>query len=121
VLSAKFGIVGYIAPIVVLTTGYALFQAANNTAIMMNARAEQRGVISGMLSLSRYLGLITGASVMGAIFAVATATTDITTAHAQAVAVGMRTTFSVAAALIVAAIGIALVRRLAPAAEPYHK
>jgi hypothetical protein len=51
-----------------------------------------------MLNLSRNLGLITGASVMGAVFALASATTDITTARPEAVASGMRITFSVAAA-----------------------
>jgi hypothetical protein len=59
---------------------------------------DQRGVISGMLNLSRNLGLITGASVMGAVFALASATTDITTARPEAVARGMRITFAVAAA-----------------------
>uniref|UniRef100_UPI002FC7CA3C MFS transporter n=1 Tax=Devosia sp. TaxID=1871048 RepID=UPI002FC7CA3C len=58
------GIAGYIAPMVVITVGYALFMTANNTAVMADIRADQRGVISGMLSLSRNLGLITGASVM---------------------------------------------------------
>jgi hypothetical protein len=65
-------------------------------------------VISGILNLARNLGLITGASVMGAVFALASATTDITTAHAEAVATGMRITFAVAAVLIVCAIVIAL-------------
>jgi MFS family permease len=59
-LPARFGVAGYIVPIVVMTASYALFQAANNTAIMTGIRPEQRGVISGMLSLSRNLGLITG-------------------------------------------------------------
>ena len=36
----------------------------------MSAR-DQRGVVSGMLNLSRNLGLITGASAMGAVFALA--------------------------------------------------
>jgi predicted MFS family arabinose efflux permease len=75
------GISSYHAPIVVVTAGYALFQAANNTAVMTNIRPDQRGVISGMLNLSRNLGLITGASVMGAVFALASATIDITTAR----------------------------------------
>jgi EmrB/QacA subfamily drug resistance transporter len=102
-----FGVAGYIAPIVVITAGYALFQAANNTGIMTGIRPEQRGVISGMLSLSRNLGLITGASVMGAVFALASATTDITTARPEAVATGMRITFAAAAILIVVALAIA--------------
>ncbi len=107
-MPTRFGIAGYIAPIVVITAGYALFQAANNTVIMADIRPDQRGVISGMLSLSRNLGLITGASVMGAVFAVASAASDITTAHSAAVATGMRTTFAVAAMLIVVALAIAV-------------
>ncbi len=108
VLPAMSGIAGYIAAIAILTPGYQLFQAANNTAIMMDVQPDQRGVISGMLSLSRNLGLITGASVMGAVFALASTTTDITTAHPETVATGMRITFAVAASLIVVALAIAI-------------
>jgi EmrB/QacA subfamily drug resistance transporter len=107
-LPAIFGMSGYIAAIAVLTPGYQLFQAANNTAVMMDVHPDQRGVISGMLNLSRNLGLITGASMMGAVFAFAAATTDITTARPEAVATGMQTTFAVAAILIVAALAIAV-------------
>ena len=65
-LPARLGIAGYLAPIVFITINYALFQAANNTAVMTHIHPDQRGVISGMLSLARNLGLITGVSVMGA-------------------------------------------------------
>ena len=102
-LPATLGIPGYIAPIVVITGGYALFQTANNTAVMTDIHADQRGVISGMLNLSRNLGLVTGASAMGAVFALASATTDITTASPAAVASGMHVTFAVAAILAFAA------------------
>jgi hypothetical protein len=61
-----------------------------------------------MLNLSRNLGLITGASVMGAVFALASATVDITTARPEAVATGMRITFGVAAILIVVALAVAV-------------
>jgi EmrB/QacA subfamily drug resistance transporter len=104
---ATLGIPGYIAPIVVITVGYALFQTANNTAVMTGVPADRRGVISGMLNLSRNLGLITGASVMGAVFAIASATIDIAAAGPAAVATGMRFTFAVAGVLIVGALGIA--------------
>ena len=107
-LPATLGIPGYIAPIVVITVGYALFQTANNTAVMTDIRPDQRGVISGLLNLSRNLGLVTGASAMGAVFAFASATTDITTARPEAVATGMRITFAVAAILIVVALAIAV-------------
>jgi MFS family permease len=111
---ATFGISGYVAPIVVVTVGYALFQTANNTVVMADIPQHRRGVISGILNLSRYLGLITGASVMGAVFALASATADVTTAPPESVATGMRITFAVAAALIVVALVIAVGTR-APA------
>ena len=107
-IPATFGIAGYIAPIVVITVGYALFQTANNTAVMTDIRPEQRGVISGMLNLSRNLGLITGASAMGAVFALASATIDMTTARPEAVATGMRITFAVGAILVVVALTTAV-------------
>ena len=102
-----FCLAGYLLPIIVLTASYAVFQVANNTAVMTDVRPDQRGVVSGMLSLSRNLGLITGASVMGAVFTFAAATSDITTAPPEAVAIGMRITFAVAAALIGVALGFA--------------
>jgi EmrB/QacA subfamily drug resistance transporter len=108
VLPAISGIAGYIAAIAVLTPGYQLFQAANNTAVMMDVRSDQRGVISGMLNLSRNLGLITGASLMGAVFALGSAAADITTARPEAVATGMQVTFAVGGVLIVVALALAV-------------
>jgi MFS family permease len=110
---ARFGIAGYLAPIVLITADYALFQTANNTAIMTDVHPDQRGVISGLLSLSRNLGLITGASVMGAVFAFASATTSIMTAQPEAVAAGLRSTFAVAGVLITLALLLASVGQAA--------
>jgi MFS family permease len=111
VLPGLFGLAGYIAAIAVLTPGYQLFQAANNTAVMADAGAERRGVVSGLLSLSRNLGLITGASAMGALFAAAAAATDFGTANPEAVASGLRITFAVAAALVAIALILASASR----------
>lgn len=69
VLPVSLGAIAYVGPLAIVTPGYALFQAANNTAVMADVPAEQRGVISGLLTLSRNLGLITGASAMAAVFA----------------------------------------------------
>jgi MFS family permease len=107
-MPAGFGIPGYIAPLAFITAGYALFQAANNTAVMTNVDQDQRGVVSGMLNLSRNLGLITGASVMGAVFAVASGAIDMTAVHTEDVAVGMRVTFAVAAVLIIVALALSV-------------
>lgn len=105
---ATYGVWGYIVPLVTVTAGFANFQAANNTAIVTCVEAGQRGVVSGLLNLSRNLGLITGASVMGAVFSVAVGTRNIEAANAGAVAAGTRTTFAVAAALVLAALMLAL-------------
>ncbi|AOF89066.1 MFS transporter [Sinorhizobium sp. RAC02] len=106
VLSALFGLPGYMLAIVVLTPGYQLFQAANNAAVMTGIAAEERGVTSGLLNLSRNLGLITGASLMGAIFTLAVGTKDVTGASAAAVATGMHVTFAVAAILLLIALAL---------------
>ncbi|WP_018683723.1 MFS transporter [Actinokineospora enzanensis] len=98
-------VAGYLVPIVVTTMGYATFQTANNTAVMADVAADRRGVVSGMLTLSRNLGLVTGTAVMGAVFALASSTTDITTAGPGAVTTGMRVTFALAALLILVALG----------------
>ncbi|WP_228892731.1 MFS transporter [Pseudoduganella aquatica] len=95
-MAASYGVPGYIAPLALITAGYALFQAANNTAVMADVEASQRGVVSGLLNLSRNLGLITGASAMGALYALG----------------GMQAAFGVAAVLSLAAAGI--IQRNAP-------
>ena len=105
-------IAGYIAPIVLITASYALFQTANNTSVMADVSPAQRGVTSGMLNLSRNLGLITGASVMGAVFSLAAGTGDITIASPSTIATAMHVTFLVAAALILAALAVATASRI---------
>jgi len=107
IIPATLGIPGYITPIIVITVGYSLFQTANNTVVMTDIHSDKRGVISGLLNLSRNLGLITGASVMGTVFTLGSATMDITTARPEAVAIGMQITFVVGAILIVVALIIA--------------
>lgn len=52
-------------------------------AVMSTAAADQHGVVSGLLNLSRDLGLIAGACAMGAVFACATATPASALLHLQ--------------------------------------
>ncbi|CAN5438885.1 MFS transporter [soil metagenome] len=117
-LPATWGVPGYVAPLAVITAGYALFQAANNTAILVRVASDQRGVVSGLLNLSRNLGLITGASVMGGVFEWGAASASRVASRPEAVAAGMRATFVVAAMLAAMALAMiigtqALVRRRA--------
>ena len=64
--------------------------------------------MAGIVSLARNLGLVTGASVMGSVFAFGSGTNDIAAASAGAVAAGMRTTFVVASVLVALTLAIAL-------------
>ncbi|WP_447877365.1 MFS transporter [Serratia fonticola] len=94
-MSPTQGVLGYILPICLITAGYALFQAANNTAVIKQVGIERRGVASGLLNLARNLGFIIGASAMGGIFAFASAASDIRLGSAA----GLQLTYLVAAVL----------------------
>lgn len=113
-LPTSLGVRGYVCAIATLAAGYALFQTANNTLVIAGMAPERRGVASGLLSLARNLGLITGASALGALFALATGTDQLPAASPEAIARGMRTTFAVAAALMAGAFALT---RATPAAD----
>ena len=104
-----FGIAGYVLPLVTLTAGFATFQASNNTGVVTGVEPAQRGVVSGLLNLSRNLGLITGASLMGAVFSAASAARDLSLTGVNAVASGTHAAFTLAAVLIAAALILAAV------------
>lgn len=100
ILPGAIGLPGYVCSLVVITSGYALFQAANTTALLAGASKDQRGVISALLSLGRNVGLITGASAMGALFALAS---DGTAAGGQH---GLQLVFAVASGFVATALGL---------------
>lgn len=100
------GVEYYLLSMLFISIGLALFQTPNNTAVISDARPEQRGLVSGLLALARNLGLITGASLMGALFAHAVG--DATTATPQMVAQGMGFTFRICGILSVVALLLAL-------------
>ena len=99
---------GYVLGILLLTPGYQLVQAANNTAALADVPKERRGMVSGLLTLSRNVGLIAGASVLAAVFAFGVGGNDLAQASSTAIAAGMHMTFLCAGALMSAAVLIAL-------------
>ncbi|OJV15704.1 MAG: MFS transporter [Verrucomicrobia bacterium 61-8] len=105
-LPGMIGVAGYILAVAVLTPGYQLFQAANNTAALASAPSDRRGVISGLLNMSRNVGLIAGASGLGMVFAFGVGKEDLLHATPAEIAVGMRTTFLLAGTMMLFAIGI---------------
>lgn len=109
-LPGAFGMSGYIGGLAIITAGYALFQAANNTAVMNGATSERRGVTSALLGLSRNLGLITGASAMGAVFAFGSRSESLSWLGTGGEA-GLRWTFAVAFMLASSALCVAVLGR----------
>ncbi|MEV8239419.1 MFS transporter [Microbacterium testaceum] len=103
VLPAWWGVAGYVGALLILTPGYQLFLAANNTHMLSAADTTQRGTVSGALGLSRNVGLITGASALGTIYAALTAGTG--TAAISSLD-GARTVFLIAALLAGIATGV---------------
>jgi MFS family permease len=107
VLPGRFGVGGYLASLVMVTFGYAVFQAANTTAVMQETRSDQRGVTSALLGLSRNLGLIAGASAMGMIYAMGSRAFAVVGLQSGP-ETGLQVTFAVAACLAGIALGSAL-------------
>ncbi len=107
VLPAWFGLPGFLVASIILTPGNQLFMAANNTAVMRSAGPQAQGAVSGVLSLARNVGQITGASVMAMLFsgtaiAVAGSVTDPVGAG-----IGTQVTFGVGALLgVLAAVAL---------------
>lgn len=94
VAPASLGVPGYVGPLIAVTLGYAFFHTANNTMVIQDAAADRRSMTSALLNLSRSLGFITGAAVLGTVFA----------------ASGMQATFLLAALFAVLAAIIAVRR-----------
>lgn len=96
-LPGRSGVGGYVASLSLIATGYALFQVASNAAVM-GAAPDQRGLTSALLALARNLGLVTGDSAMGALFALGSQLAEGLGPAASGDA-GLRLTFSAATAL----------------------
>lgn len=114
ILPEIWGTTGYLVAIVILTPGYQLFQAANNTAVMADVTKDQRGVFSGLLGLSRNIGLVVGASGLGAVFAFGTRVTLADEAAPSSIINGMQLTFVVAAVMMIVAIYLVRMPRQNP-------
>lgn len=106
ILPNLFGVAGYILAIIILTPGYQLFLAANNTATLAKVPGNQRGTVSGLINLSRNIGLIAGASLMGQIFALGVGTEDFAHAAPTSLANGMQLTFFLAGGIVLVVLAV---------------
>lgn len=95
--------------------GMAIFQSPNNTAIMSAAPRQRLGIASGMLSMTRTLGQVTGIALLGAFFANrlqvhAGAAVDVNEAPSAAFVQALQDQFLLAAILILIALAVAFWR-----------
>lgn len=97
-LPGTVGVAGYVGSLVLITSGYALVQAAESTALMASAERERRGVTSSLLALGRNVGFIAGASAMGALFSLGSG------GAAHASESGLKLAFAASAVLAVLAL-----------------
>ncbi len=112
-LPRYFGVGGYLTALIALTPAFQLFLAANNTAVLTDAPKQQRGNISGLLGLSRNLGLMTGASAMSTVFVAILGTGEASQAPSADIAYAFSMTFVIAAILTLFTLGVALYSHVA--------
>ena len=60
---------GLMIPLAVCGAGFGLFQAPNNYLIIASAPAERSGAVGGLRAVTRVFGQLTGASMVGLLFA----------------------------------------------------
>ena len=110
ILPQWFGLWGYGLALVLLTPGFQIFLAANNTVTMQTVAEDQRGVLSGLLGLSRNLGFVTGASAVSSLFAFTLGEVELAKADPSLIAHAFTVTFLTATLLPVTALIVDLVR-----------
>ncbi|MDR2310338.1 MAG: MFS transporter [Brucellaceae bacterium] len=108
-LPVHIGVTGYIVSLIILTPCFQLFLTGNNTAIINAAPEDQRGIISGLMGLSRNLGFMTGASVMATIFISSLGQPDLVHATVSSVGSAFTVTLLTAAGLALISLIITLV------------
>jgi EmrB/QacA subfamily drug resistance transporter len=113
-LSEQTSTLGYVVRLLPVGLGAGLFQSPNNSAIMGAAPRERLGVASGLLSLSRTFGQVTGLPLIGAVFAsriygVVTLApgTDASEAPPWAIVEGVQAAFLAGAALVACGVVLA--------------
>lgn len=95
-----FGAIGFALSAILLSVGYQLFLSANSKNVMTTSLPENRGLVSGALTLSRNLGLISGTLILGGIFDYVAKASDLSIANPNTMTNGLRVIFSIATLLI---------------------
>lgn len=110
-LPALMGVPGYVLALMVVTPGFQLFLAGNNTAMMRAAPEAHKGLLSGLLGLSRNLGFMLGAALLPLLFAALLGAEGLAHGSRQAMGQAFATTFLTAAGLCLLSLLLALRRK----------
>jgi len=107
-LTAESTAWGFIAAILPIASGMAIFQSPNNSVIMGSVRQERLGIASGMLTETRIIGQVTGIGVLTTLWAARTAVRQETLSLAEAQAAAFGDVGIVSAILMLIALGVAI-------------
>ena len=116
-LNAESTVLGFLIRTVPLELGLGVFVAPNSDTIMSCVPQERIGIASGLWSLSRTLGMLSGVALLGTLFTMVTISDtkfkhqlDVTTAPVEALVKGVDTTFAVMGLIVLtsAILGIVL-------------
>lgn len=107
-LPTVMGVPGYVLALMLVTPGFQLFLAGNNTAMMRAAPEAHKGLLSGLLGLSRNLGFMLGAALLPLLFAALLGAEGLAYSSRQALGQAFATTFLVAAGLCLLSLLLAL-------------
>lgn len=99
-LPVWFGIYGYIAALLIMTPGRQFFLNANHTYVMNSVNEQDKGLASGILNLTKNLGLMTGAALITTLFSALLHNTTVAEATSEQLAFALSTTFLCNAALL---------------------
>ncbi|MGH8928892.1 MAG: MFS transporter [Acidimicrobiia bacterium] len=114
-ISQELTVAGYVTLALPIGIGMGVFQSPNNSAVMSSVPLEYLGVGSSLLNLTRLLGQIVGAALLGSFWATRVAShggplpaEGAPAASATAQVLGLRDTYLVATFLMVASVAICL-------------
>ncbi|WP_322806443.1 MFS transporter [Thermanaerothrix sp.] len=101
---------GFVLHLIPFGIGLGMFQSPNNNAIMGSVPRNRLGIASGLLALMRTLGQTSGLPLMGTLFALQVRAAanlppnfEVTQADPQALLIGLRGTYQIAAFVILIA------------------
>jgi EmrB/QacA subfamily drug resistance transporter len=110
VLDVDFALAGIVIVGLIIGLGMGVFQSPNNSAILGSVPPDRLGVTSGVLTINRTTGTVTGIAVLGTMWAARTVAHagggTAADAPAAAQAAGLTDTMALAALLVAAALGL---------------